>query len=315
MKSARTKKKKSKFISKIKTFFIYSFISIVVLGFFLNTFVSNILEYSFALANSGGLVDIKTDEKYSVALISSNKLQEVKKISIYNYDKKNRKTLTFNLNTDLVLNDGGKEYQLSEIIRQNQNNHILINKVLEKNLGLKLAFTHISSSDSLNLIEKLLSGSGTIIDLFEARNLDSISIRDLYFIFSFAGSVESNDKKVLTINSIESLDKEIRDLYIDSILGIEGSSITILNASNFNGLARKYSRLVQNLGGRVVDTSNTEHLSNESFIIYKERTPSLEFIQSKLGIAKSLSIEEVGLKYPEIVKSDLVIVLGVDRGE
>ena len=315
MRTAQTKRKKIKFISKIKSFFIYTFISIVVLGFFLNTFVSNILEYSFALANSGGLVDIKTDEKYSVALVSSNKLQEVKKISIYSYDKKNQKTITVHIDTQVVFGSSESSYSLSDILRVSKNNNLSVNKELEKNLGIRLAFTHIESSDSVGLIEKLLSGTGSIFDLLEARNLEDISIRDLYFIYSFAGSVDSKDKRVVLLNSLEAFDKEIRDLYIDSVIGTNGSSITILNASNINGLAKKYSRVVQNLGGRVIDTSNTEIPSNDSFIVYKERTPGLEFLQSKLGITKSLSIEEVGLKYPEIVKSDLVIVLGVDRGE
>lgn len=315
MRSARPKRKKTKFLKSIKTFFIYSFISIVVLGFFLNTFVSNILEYSFALANTGGFVDLKTDEKYSVALISGNKLQEVKEINVYHYDKKNRKVTAHPLNLDLPIFVDSNEHSLKELIRLTKGNSEAINQVLSANLGLRLAFTQVESSDNYLLLKKLLSGTGSIFDLYEAQKLDGISLRDLYFIYSFSGSIDRKDYREDKINNLDQFDREVRDFNIDSILGEGGLSITILNASNTTGLARNFSRIVTNLGGRVVDIGNTDSPSNESFIVYKERTPSLDYLQSHLQIAKSLSMEEVGLKYPEIIKSDLVIVLGVDKVE
>jgi len=273
------------------------------------------LEYSFALANSGGFVDIKTDEKYSVILISTNKLNEVKKVNIYNYDKVNSKISNLLINEKIELTDSGQNYMLSDLIQRNLKSKSNIEKVLENNFGTKFAFVYISSSDNIELIEKLISGSGSIVDLLYARDLEGVSLRDLYFIYSFAGSVDPKDSKEVKINSLENYDRELRDLNIDSVLGKEGVSISILNASNINGLAKKYSRFVQNLGGRVIDTSNTDSISNESFVIYKEKTPGIEFLMSKMAIQKSFSIEEVGLKYPEIVKSDLVIVLVVDKGE
>jgi len=312
MKSARNRKRKSTFLKKIKSFFIYSFISLVVLGFFLNTFVSNILEYSFALANSGGIVDLKSDEKYSVILISTNKLKEVKKISLITYDKKNNKLYSFNLNKDLVLTYQGSEVILSDLLYQNSDSKHL-NEVFKSNFATNIAFTHLTSSDSHFLVEKILLGNGSILDLYEARNIEGVSLRDLYFIYSFSGSVDSQKKKETSIKSINELDKELRDVYIDSEIGILSPSITIINSSQVNGLGRKYTRIVTNLGGRVVDTTTGDEFIPESFIIYKEKNSYNESISSKLGITKSLSMEEVGLKYPEIVKSDLVIVLGIDK--
>lgn len=312
MRSARPRKRKSFFIKKVKSFFIYSFISLVVLGFFLNTFISNILEYSFALANSGGVVDIKTDEKYSVVLISSNKLNEIKKASIITYDKKNNKLYNFNLSNNLLLDFKGTDLVLGDLLTKNLNNNQM-NELLRNNTATNIAFTHITSSDNSELVEKILLGEGSLFDLYKAREIEGISLRDLYFIYSFSGGVDSQDKKETFIKTLNELDKEIKDIYIDSQLGKKSPSITIVNSSQINGLGKKYTRIITNLGGRVVDTSTGDEAVNESFLIYKESNNYNELLLNTLGIKKSLSIEEVGLKYPEIVKSDLVIVLGIDK--
>jgi len=316
MKSARNRRRKSSFAKKIKSFFIYSFVSIVVLGFFLNTFISNLLEYSFALANSGGIVDLKTDDKYSVVLISSNKLNEIKNINLISYDKKNKRMVNFEISKSIDLTSGNSSFKVGEILTvwKGQTPE-KINSLLSENFGTNLAFTYITSSDDSELLQKILLGTGTIYDLYLANSLENINLRDLYFVYSFAGSVDSKDRKELKINSLSELDKEIRDIYIDSELGVLSPAITIVNATNTNGLGKKYTRLVTNLGGRVIDTTNGDEILKESMVIYKDKSENIQFLSSKLGITKSLSIEEVGLKYPEIIKSDLVIVLGIDKAE
>jgi len=316
MRSARhPKKRKSAFAKKIKTFFVYTFVSIVVLGFFLNTFLSNILEYSFALADSGGIVDIKTDQKYSVALISSNKLKEVKEVSVITYDKKNSKLVNFNLSEDLLLSDSGSEFKLGNIVSIYGKSTNKINEILSSNLGTSLAFTYVLSSDDFSILEKILLGDSSILDIYQAKDIENISLRDLYFIYSFAGKLESKDKRELAISSFDLLDRELRDIFIDSEIGSLGESITVINTTNVNGMGKKFARIVGNLGGRVVDVDSTSEQLTESFIIYKEKSDSLLYLSEKLGIKKSLSMDEVGLKYPQIIKSDLLIVLGIDKVE
>jgi hypothetical protein len=316
MRSAQNRRKKSNFMRKIRSFFVYTFIAIFVLGFFLNTFISNILEYSFALANSGGVVDIKTDEKYSIVLISSNKLKEIKDFNLISFDKKNQKLVNLNLNKSILISEGGREYPLGDLLLQNKNlNPEEINHLLEEVLGTKIAFTYITSSDEYKLVKDLALGNGNLYDLYLAKEVPGISLRDLYFIFSFAGSIDSKDKKDLSVNSISDVDKELKDIYMDSILGENSPSITIINSSGINGMGKKLTRIIGNHGGRVIDTSTGDEIISESFFIYKVENDYLSYLSTKLGISKSLSMEEVGLKYPEIIKSDLVIVLGVDRKE
>lgn len=314
MKSARNKRRRNNFVSKIKSFLVYSFISIVVIGFFLNTFLSNILEYSFALANSGGVADLKTDEKYSIALISSNKLNEIKEISLITFDKKNQKLTDFNINPELKININSNEIKVGDIFNYFKKTQLSeLNSVLSENFGTNMAFTYISSSDDYGLIEKLALGKGSVLDLYSARELENISLRDLYFIYSFAGSVDNKDKRELDISSLEKLDSELKDIFIDSELGVSSSSITVVNSTEKNGLGKKYTRIINNLGGRVIDTASGDGSVSESFIIYKENKAGLGFLSSALGIKKSLSMEEVGLKYPQIIKSDFVVVLGIDK--
>jgi len=184
---------------------------------------------------------------------------------------------------------------------------------LRDSLATNIAFTYVTSSDDYELISKILLGKGNLLDLYSARNLNNLSLRDLYFIYSFAGSLDNKDKKEEKISSLDRFDSRIKDIYLDSELGTDSPSITVVNSTSINGLGKKYTRIIDNLGGRVVDTSSSDTEVSESFIIYKSKTPALEYLASKLGLKKSLSIEEVGLKYPEIVKSDLVIVLGIDK--
>jgi hypothetical protein len=314
MRSARNRRRKNNFVSKIKAFFVYSFISIVVLGFFLNTFLSNILEYSFALANSGGIADLKTDEKYSVVLISSNKLNEIKKFTLVTYDRKNRKLTNFNLNPELKISSSDKELKIGEILSIYKKTQLTeINKLLADNFGTNLALTFIASSDNFDLFEKIILGKGTLLDLYSVKDLDGVSLRDLYLIYSFSGSIDSQDKRDIEISSLEKLDNELRDIFIDSELGTLSSSITVINSTKINGLGKKYTRIINNLGGRVVDTTSGEGDVGESFIVYKENQAGLSYLASSLGIKKSLSMEEVGLKYPQIIKSDFVVVLGIDK--
>jgi hypothetical protein len=316
MKSARNKRHKANFIKKIKYFFLYSFISIVVIGFFLNSFISNILEYSFALANNGGIIDLKTDEKYSIVLISSNKLNEVKELSLISYDKKNRRLTNFDINLNFKLADLDNSFLIKDLLLQKSSKSKgNLEEILVDNFGTNLAFTYILSSDDYDLIKKLAIGNGSLLDLYEARRLSNISLRDLYFVYSFSGSIDAKDKRFLKIGSSSELDREFRDFYMDSRLGEESLSITVVNAAQVNGLGRKYTRIISNKGGRVVDTTNANQKVLESFIIYKQPSETLTYISNQFGITKSLSIEEVGLRYPEIIKSDLVIVLGVDRAE
>ncbi len=245
-------------------------------------------------------------------MISSNKLNEIKKASILTYDKKNNKLYNFNLSNNLLLDFKGTDLVLGDLLTKNLNNNQM-NELLRNNTATNIAFTHITSSDNSELVEKILLGEGSLFDLYKAREIEGISLRDLYFIYSFSGGVDSQDKKETFIKTLNELDKEIKDIYIDSQLGKKSPSITIVNSSQINGLGKKYTRIITNLGGRVVDTSTGDEAVNESFLIYKESNNYNELLLNTLGIKKSLSIEEVGLKYPEIVKSDLVIVLGIDK--
>lgn len=222
-------------------------------------------------------------------MISSNKLHEVKKVNLVTYDKKNRRVSSFELNKSIEIENKGSSYKLSELLVANKGSKPeKINKILEYNLGTNLAFTYITSSDESNLIEKVVLGNGSIYDLYLLKGMDNISLRDLYFIYSFAGSIDSKDKREFKVNTLSEFDKEIKDVYIDSELGLHSPAITIINSTDTNGLGKKYTRIVTNLGGRVVDTGNGDEVLKESVIIYKENSSSVQYLSTKLGIAKSL---------------------------
>ena len=96
-------------------------------------------------------------------------------------------------------------------------------------------------------------------------------------------------------------------------MGKEGLSITVVNATSINGLGKDYARMILNSGGRVVDITSSNSEEATSHLVYKEDSKTLGLLSNSLGISSKSTHDEVGMKYPEIIKSDIVVVLGVDK--
>lgn len=314
MRAAR-RRNKSKFTRKLKSIFLFSFISIFVIGFVVNVFFSNIIDYSFALANSGGVVDFKSDEKYSVVLIDSNTLGEVKEFSMLVFDKKNSSISEFILNPEIELSTSeGDDFVLKNLFNNFKKSDINgISKSLSYSFATQIGFVYIGNTDEVLHFKEALLGNMALLELYSLTKVENINLRDTFTIYSFSSKVDSKDKKQKRIATIANLDKELRDIYLDSVVGDEAKSITVVNTTNVNGLAKEYSRAVLNLGGRVVDLTSNTNNESESFLIYKEKSKTLDEIASRMGISKKVSFDEIGLKYPEIIKSDIVLVAGLDK--
>lgn len=305
---------KIKFKNKIKNFLTYSFFAIVIALFIGNFFSLNIIEYSFALAKSGGVIDFKNDEKFSILLLSSNSLNEVKNLTILVFDKKGNSLNRFDidLNTDLLIN--GEDVPVKELLNKvSKNSKTEIEHTLESNFGLEFGGIYNLNVSEYNEYLKIVSGEGSFLELPKVSEIPGANLRDSYLMYSFSSGLDVKDKRVNPIKSTDSFDKEIRDIYLDSVVGREALSITVVNATPVNGLAKNFSRKILNAGGRVVDITSSDTTEEKSFIIYKENSESLDTLANYLGISKKVSHDEIGLKYPEVVKSDIVVVVGLDK--
>jgi hypothetical protein len=315
MRSARIKRnKRNKISKKIKSFLIYSFLGLVVSGFIANFFLSNIFEYSFALAKSGGVVDFKSDDKFALAMLSVNSLNEVKEMDVLVFDKRNTTLNTFRIDLSTILTSQDGEFALKDTFKNiSKDNNVVLKNLFQDNFGMVFGQVLVMSPSVFNDYLSIVSGSSYMTDLPKLTEIPNISLRDSYLMYSFAKNLDLKDKREFQVKSLAGFDSEVRDIYLDSTLGKEGLSITVINATSINGLGKTQSRKILNMGGRVVDVSSSDSVENESLLIYKKESKTLDYLANFLGISKKVSYEELGLKYPEIVKSDIVVVVGIDK--
>lgn len=315
MRSARIKRnKRNNFSKKIKSFLTYSFFAVVVSAFLLNFFSSNLLEYSFALAKSGGVVDFKSDEKFNVALISTNSLGEIKNITVLLFDKKNKALHSFDVDLGIEISAKGQGVALKDLFKvvdrdSKEELKQIVENTFALNFGIVLALNPSDYSDYL----RILSGEAYITELTKLSEISNISIRDSYLMYSFSKDLDLKNKNELKIKSLASFDDEVRDIYLDSQVGKEGLSITVVNATSINGLGKDYARKILNSGGRVVDITSSDSEESTSHLVYKEDSKTLNLLSNNLAISTKNTHEDIGMKYPEIVKSDIVVVLGIDK--
>jgi len=318
--SPARRRKKPKFINAFRNFLIYSFVSIVVIWFFISTFLTNILEYSFALAKDGEIIDFKNSDKYPLVVISKNSLNEVKKFDMLVYDKVSKKIYEYNFDPNMKLDFDTQSLSLSEIINLNKkdnhnSNSNLVSEILTENFALNIGNTFIIPDADYFKLLKILKGNSMVWDLFSLKDWDNLPLRETYLIYSFARNLEFKDIKNFEIKDIDSLDKVLRQNHLDTIIGTEGLAISVVNTTNTSGLASKIARFLNNQGGRVIDISSSREVQNESFIIFKSKTDSLDRISNSVGISKKVPASEYGYLFPEIIKSDVVVVLGLDKSE
>lgn len=320
MKAARRSRKKSKIISKIKSILMYSFVSIVVVGFLINTFLSNILEYSFALAQDSTNIDFKSSEKYPIVLISKNSIGEVKAFDLIIFDKTLKKVIEYNLSSNIKFELDSEEKSIEELLAQLKNEpsfdeKVWLKKVIEDNMSLKVGDILISNDTQYKTLKNVITGGASIFELWEIKESLHLPLRDIYLMYSFSKNLEFKDFKKYKISGFESLDSSLRENHLDSVIGKEGLSISIINATGVAGLAREQGRFLSNYGGRVVDLANSSELSETSKVIFKSQSDSVKKIADLLDITALTPASEVGYTYPEIIKSDIVVVLGLDKVE
>lgn len=323
MKTARKSRKKTKLISKFKSILVYSFISIVVIGFLINTFLSNILEYSFALAQSSEKIDFKSSEKYPIVLIGRNSIGEVKGFDLIIYDKNLKKVIEYNLSSKIEFETDSEQKNIEELIthlkqssKTSENEDFVKNKlknIIEENIALKLGDVFLTGDSDYKTLKNVVTGSASIFELWEIKESLHLPLRDLYLMYSFSKNLEFKDFKKYQIPSFDALDSSLRENHLDSIIGKEGLSISIINAAGVSGLAREQGRILSNYGGRVVDLANSNEISSSSKVIFKNQSDSVRKIAELLGISTLTPASEVGYTYPEIIKSDIVVVLGLDK--
>jgi len=308
-----------KLVKKVKSFLIYSFLSIVLVVFVSQIFLSNILEYSFSLAKSGVGKDFKNADKYNLLLINKNSLNEILNLDLIIFDKSNEKLFTYSID----VHEGNfymdkKVNSIKYLFKDREFKQDELVKSFEKNYGILINHSMVFGGEKYDLYKKTIEGNIKITDLKDVLSIKDLGIRNTFLMYSYSKDLNIENKYTKKISSIFELDKELKDIYLDSEVADEKLSISILNASGINGLGKRVSRYVSNIGGRVVDLNTRNENLEKSLILYKEDSKTAAYLSSILNIQDALKVEEGSSKYqefPDLIKSDVVVVLGLDISE
>lgn len=157
---------------------------------------------------------------------------------------------TFGIPIDGFLGVGGAYSQTSfaETIKSLRQNPLIFLSVVEKTK------TDLNLWDELRLfwgMRGVRFDKLKMIDLGQSNITESILLPDGSRSLAF---------------DIVKLDKFIRDQFADSNMVSEGLSVAIFNSTDRSGLAEKAARLVTNIGGRVILTSNSSEKLSKSTI-------------------------------------------------
>lgn len=315
-KSSRSSKK---LVKKIKSFLVYSSLAVFLVLFLSQIFLSNILEYSFSLAKSGVGKDFKNADKYNLLLVNKNSLGEVLGVDLVVFDKLNLRLYTFEIDTlQENFTYQKKVGSIKSLFNGNFNQNDFVSS-FEKNYGLMINHSMVFGGEEFDLYKKTVQGETKLNEIIGVFGIKDVGIRNTFLMYSFSKDLGVEDKKTLKINSIFNLDKELKSIYLDSEIANEKLSISIVNSTGINGLGKRISRFVTNFGGRVIDVNSRNEEIKESFILYKEESKSLDYLSNILGIKNKKKISEFStgsaVEHPEIIKSDIVVVLGLDIPE
>jgi hypothetical protein len=315
-----TKTKSKKLVKKIKSFLIYSTLAIVLVMFVSQIFLNNILEYSFSLAKSGVGKDFKNSDKFNLLLVNKNSLNEISQVDLIIFDKVNEKLFTYSVDVNEENFYFNKNVSsLKHLFKNTGFNQDELVLAFEKNYGLIINHSMVFGNDEYQLYKKTVQGEIKLTDLGEVLSIKNIGIRNTFLMYSYSKDINVENKKSSSVSSIFQLDKEIKSIYLDSEIANEKLSISVVNATGINGLGKRVSRYVSNMGGRVVDVSSRNENLNKSVIIYKGESKSLEYLANILNIENKTNYQEgykdAKIEHSEIIKSDIVIVLGLDISE
>jgi len=311
--------KSKKLVKKFKSFLIYSFFSIVLVLFISQIFLSNILEYSFSLAKSGVGKDFKNADKYNLLLVNKNSLNEILDLTLVVFDKSNQKLFTYELNVhEENFYMDKKVNSIKFLFKNSEFNQDLLVTAFEKNFGILINHSMVFGSENYLLYRKTVEGEIRLVEMKDVLSIKNIGIRNTFLMYSFSKDLAIEDKRTAKISNIFDLDKELKQIYLDSEIAEEKLSIAVVNGTGINGLGKRVSRYVTNTGGRVVDVSTKNENIEKSIVLYKEDSKTLSYLSNILNVENSVKVEDGSSKYtefPELIKADVVIVLGLDISE
>ena len=301
------------------------------------------LNQKFASASSSSSYSISDDLIPTISYIVVDDLESdpivVKKVHFIIFNKNNKKVSIFDLPVDRDFSLPGKfgnEF-LSRVFALgslNSEDRFLsgadyVNRSILKLFGFKVDKFLLTDKEHEYFFDGLWRNGDvlSIKSLRDVTGLDGsfktdIDIREFYDLMSFVKSLPS-DRVVDDTNYPQSFedtgvyDNSIREITYDSDVAREKKNISVLNGTNFAGLASFGARVIENYGGRVVATDSTSRTYDKSVIITDDvSSRTTGFLSRVFKIDNIVSKNQAGIYTEnEVDRSDVVVIFGFDSSE
>ncbi len=247
-------------------------------------------------------------------------------------DRPGRKVIRYTIPTDLQIdvpgNLGVEKYgSLFRIATlQEKNNISLTNLTLFKTFGYAVPRYIYVDTAVVPAIDQAF-WQGSVVDslwhmqLYSKDNLlqTNFSIPELYSLLTFISGLPEDRiiQKEFIQNYIDQpslVDEDILDTTFRSQISVENKSIAVLNGTPVSGTASFVSRVVQNMGGRVIAVENAKNTYETSTIIASDlQSSTVANLSQTFGINKIITPQEAGyIDEYSIDRADVTVILGFD---
>jgi len=263
---------------------------------------------------------------------------KLEKVEYFVIDRQNKKVLVFNVPLDLEIDVAGnysteefsKTFALGGLTKEDKlfGGVALVEKTLFRIFGYKPYNYILIEKDILKAFEKFLHEGDippltSINALYNLKDLvkSDLSVGEYYDLYKFLNSLPSdrfikNEVTRSHIDNYKIFNDMFYDLTITSVVAQEKKNIAVLNGTNISGLASFGSRVVENIGGRVVSSDNSlEHWEDSVLIVDDPNSETVRYLVHTFGIQTVINKEDA-LEYrdSEIERADITIIIGFDIG-
>lgn len=251
------------------------------------------------------------------------------------FDKVNKKVVVFTVPVELKFDMPGK-YGVEGLSKAlalaglNSENPLedgagLLKNTILKIFGFKTDRFLIVSQRQSYLFDELL-GNGSFLDLIKIKDVLSVKddfitdlkLEEFYSLFTFVKSLP-NDRlvqKTITeqdLAATDIIDETLSDIGGNSYIASESKSVSILNSTDIPGTASFGARVVNNIGGRVVASGNSDKTYSSSVIVADDpNSQTCRFLSSVFKITNIVPKGGNNLGEHEIDRSDIVVIIGFD---
>ena len=260
----------------------------------------------------------------------------LEKLNFVILDKNANKVLIFNVPLDLEVNLPGRyaDMPINKIFALgglNSEDKLkggidLLNTTLFKIFGFAVGDYVLVEDPLSHNVDRLVYegksifpfGGMSISDMKSAFDT-SLSLKSFYQIQKFLGTLPADRFIRATISALQVsnpafLDDMFEDMTLSSNIALEKKTVSVLNGTNLSGIAALGSRVIKNMGGRVVSIENaTDQYSNTVLITDDLDSQTVAYIKKAFNIDRVYTKSDAPfVKESAISRSDITLILGFD---